>query len=70
MDNDSNSCEGEILLGLWDCSSCQTKGVRGDVYQCSVCGAPRPDDVEFYLPENAEVLRGCQVVDFGVSRKE
>ncbi|MBL4847094.1 MAG: hypothetical protein JKY65_16360 [Planctomycetes bacterium] len=43
----------EILLGVWDCRSCDGKGVAGDVYSCPNCGAGRPDDVEFYLPEDA-----------------
>lgn len=45
-----------ILMGRWDCSSCGTKGVMGDAYDCHACGAGRPDDVEFYLPTNAEVI--------------
>ncbi len=49
--------EGEILIGRWDCSSCGTRGVMGDAYRCSSCGAGRPDDVEFYLPEDAPVVR-------------
>jgi len=51
------SDESEILLGCWDCSSCSTRGVPGDVYRCSSCGAGRPDDVEFYLPSDAKVIR-------------
>jgi hypothetical protein len=43
-------------MGRWDCSSCGTKGVLGDQYSCSGCAAPRPDDVEFYLPGDAEVI--------------
>ncbi|MEZ6186915.1 MAG: hypothetical protein R3F62_18125 [Planctomycetota bacterium] len=50
------SDEGEFLLGRWDCTSCGTRGVLGDAYSCSGCGAPRPDDVEFYLPDDAEVI--------------
>ena len=45
-----------ILMGRWDCTSCSTKGVRGDVYRCHACGASRPEDVEFYLPEEEEVV--------------
>lgn len=45
-----------ILMGRWDCGACGNKGVRGDAYNCSGCGAGRPDDVEFYLPSNAEVI--------------
>lgn len=47
----------EILIGRWDCSSCGTKGVMGDAYRCHSCGAGRPDDVEFYLPSDAEVVK-------------
>jgi len=45
-----------ILMGRWDCSSCSTKGVRGDVYRCHACGASRPEDVVFYLPDEEEVV--------------
>ncbi|QDU96120.1 hypothetical protein [Lignipirellula cremea] len=48
--------DGEILMGCWDCGACGARGVRGDSYQCSTCGAPRPSDVRFYLPEQAEVV--------------
>lgn len=47
----------EILIGRWDCSSCGTRGVMGDSYRCHSCGAGRPDDVEFYLPGDAEVVK-------------
>lgn len=49
--------EGEILVGCWDCTSCGKKGVSGDAYRCDSCGAGRPDDVEFYLPSNAKVVK-------------
>lgn len=50
--------EAEILLAYWDCTSCDTKKIRGDVYECKNCGSDRPEDVKFYLPdpENAEVI--------------
>jgi hypothetical protein len=50
--------EGEILMGRWDCDSCDTKGLMGDKYDCENCGSPRPEDVKFYLPdpENAQVV--------------
>ena len=44
----------ELLLGLWDCPSCEGVGIRGDVYGCPNCGAGRPPEVRFYLPEDAE----------------
>ncbi len=46
----------EILMGRWDCDSCGQVGILGDQYSCSGCGAPRPEDVRFYLPEDAEVV--------------
>ncbi|MDF1662448.1 MAG: hypothetical protein P1V97_11795 [Planctomycetota bacterium] len=50
--------EAEIVLAYWDCTSCDTKKIRGDVYECENCGSDRPEDVKFYLPdpENAEVI--------------
>jgi len=48
------SDDGEILLGRWDCDACGARGVLGDAYSCSACGAPRPEDVRFYLPADAE----------------
>lgn len=45
-----------ILMGRWDCTSCSNKGVRGDVYRCHACGASRPENVSFYLPEEEEVV--------------
>ena len=51
-----NHDDGEILMGCWDCSSCGARGLRGDSYQCKDCGAPRPDDVQFYLPKEEVVI--------------
>lgn len=49
--------EAETLMGLWDCVHCGATGIRGDVYSCADgCGAKRPDDIQFYLPENAEKI--------------
>jgi hypothetical protein len=48
--------DGETLLGAWNCSSCGSRGVRGDSYRCHGCGAGRPEDVKFYLPNDAEVV--------------
>jgi len=43
----------KILMGVWDCPACGTKGIRGDVYDCPNCGRVRADDVRFYLPTDA-----------------
>jgi hypothetical protein len=45
-----------VYEGLWDCSSCGTKGQRGSDHACQQCGATRPDDVKFYLPGQAPVV--------------
>jgi hypothetical protein len=45
----------KILIGRWDCDSCGTIGVMGDLYSCNNCGAARPDNVRFYLPENSPI---------------
>jgi hypothetical protein len=43
-----------IQLGRWDCLSCGQKGNLGNVTSCPACGSPRGEDVEFYLPEDAD----------------
>lgn len=45
-----------IRVGRWDCNACGHKGILGPLTSCSVCGSPRPKDVQFYLTEDAEVL--------------
>lgn len=42
-----------IREGLWDCPSCGRKGNRGPQRSCVGCGAPRGDDVAFYLAHDA-----------------
>lgn len=39
-------------MGRWDCTSCGTRGILGPEQACTQCGAARPDDVRFYLPQN------------------
>lgn len=43
-----------IYIGRWDCSSCGGKLIPGNNDICPGCGRPRPEDVAFYLPEDAE----------------
>ncbi len=40
---------------LWDCSFCDTKGIKGSTQDCINCGKTRGQDVAFYLPENIGV---------------
>lgn len=46
-----------ILIGRWDCKRCGQTGIHGPDTRCPSCGAPRPDDVQFYLPDEAEEVR-------------
>ncbi|MDQ7821573.1 MAG: zinc finger protein [Candidatus Eremiobacteraeota bacterium] len=39
--------------GAWDCPNCEYKGNKGPDKHCTGCGAPRGDDVKFYLPDSA-----------------
>jgi hypothetical protein len=45
-----------VYEGVWDCTSCGAKAVRGSLRACSACGAPRADDVKFYLPKDAPAV--------------
>lgn len=45
-----------IRVGRWDCDACGYKGVLGPLTACSLCGSPRPKNVQFYLTEDAETL--------------
>ena len=47
----NNTVGNKIIRGYWDCSSCDTKGIRGDVRNCPGCGKPRGDDVKFYMKD-------------------
>lgn len=45
-----------IYIGRWDCSSCGNTSIAGDLDVCPGCGRPRPQDVAFYLPEDAQAV--------------
>lgn len=45
-----------IREGRWDCPSCASAGQLGRHVYCTGCGAPRPENITFYLPENAEAV--------------
>lgn len=45
-----------IRVGQWDCPFCGHKGNLGPEKQCAACRKPRGDDVQFYLPDDAEVV--------------
>ncbi len=54
------AAEEKVLLGLWDCTSCEGKGIPGDKYSCHDCGAGRPEDVEFYRPDDAQEITSAK----------
>jgi hypothetical protein len=45
-----------IREGCWDCPSCGSKRQLGRHVYCTGCGAPRPQEIRFYLPEDAAVV--------------
>ena len=38
-----------IIEGVWDCTYCDSKKIRGSIYECPVCGRPRDKDIKFYI---------------------
>lgn len=50
---------GAILEGRWDCDACGKIGIRGGVRVCPGCARPRPQNVKFYLPRDAEKVTGA-----------
>lgn len=46
-----------IRVGRWDCPTCGTKMILGPETRCPNCGSSRPEDVRFYLPTDAEIVR-------------
>lgn len=42
-----------IQEGRWDCTYCGTRGILGRLMACPNCGQRRPEDIKFYLPEDA-----------------
>ncbi|MDF1667213.1 MAG: hypothetical protein P1V97_36045, partial [Planctomycetota bacterium] len=55
--------EEEILVGKWDCDNCETLGNDGDSYDCNGCGAPRSEDVQFYLGDSPRLVEDKAGID-------
>ncbi len=49
-----------IRVGRWDCPVCGTKGNLGPHTSCQNCGSARPENVRFYLPDEADIVRDEQ----------
>lgn len=45
-----------VYEGRWDCPRCGLRGNRGSARACGGCGARRPVDVTFYLPEDEPAI--------------
>ncbi|MEZ4772638.1 MAG: zinc finger protein [Bacteroidia bacterium] len=45
-----------VRVGRWDCPTCGHIGNPGPQTKCSSCASPRPKDVVFYLPKDAEIV--------------
>lgn len=53
----------KVFEGRWECPSCNSECL-GRHERCPNCGAPRPADVEFYLPSDAtEVTDAAHLAD-------
>ncbi len=42
-----------VVMGYWDCPSCGSREIRGDVYSCPNCGRAR-GEVRFYMKGHTE----------------
>jgi ribosomal protein L37E len=51
-----------IYVGRWDCSRCGTQLIEGPKTRCPNCGAPRPEDVQFYLPDESHVVTDAAAI--------
>jgi hypothetical protein len=55
-----------IREGRWDCPTCGNKGLLGRELGCSGCGNRRPEDIKFYLPDDAaEVTDAARLAEAG-----
>jgi hypothetical protein len=51
-----------IREGRWDCPSCGSVGQLGRNLHCTGCGAPRPESILFYLPDDAAEVTEAQLL--------
>jgi hypothetical protein len=52
-----------IRIGKWDCKQCGYVGNLGPSTRCEKCGAPRPENVKFYLTEDAQVVENTSQIN-------
>lgn len=46
-----------IYVARWDCPTCGNTMIEGPLTRCPNCSASRPEDVQFYLPTEADIVR-------------
>src|SRR5687768_6786361 len=51
-----------IREGAWDCPHCGRKKNRGPEKFCGGCGAPRGEDVQFYLPPDSPEITAADAL--------
>ncbi len=51
-----------IRIGRWDCNTCGHNGNMGNVLNCEQCNIPRDKNVEFYLPDDAEIVTDAKII--------
>jgi len=51
-----------IKIGRWDCTQCGHLGNPGPLTRCEKCGASRPENVVFYLADNAETVNNSNKI--------
>lgn len=56
--------EERIVVGLWDCSYCGSKRIRGTEKKCPHCGAPK-GHVKHYMGEYKEYLPPKEASEYG-----
>ncbi len=53
----------KIVMGYWDCPSCDSKGIPGTTYDCPNCGRQRGKETKFYMREGkVEYVLGHKVI--------
>ena len=52
-----------IKVGRWDCKQCGNIGNLGPKTRCEKCGAPRPENVEFYLTDDAQIVENTALIN-------
>jgi hypothetical protein len=58
--------DDEIIVGKWRCKNCRTVN-SGNDYSCQSCGMVRPEDTEFFLDGEEEIVIDEDLIDDALS---